>query len=63
MLVEAIRGPLMLMALGVLLAADQAEKLEIGRTWPALLILYGLLKLAERMAAHANAPPPPPGIR
>jgi hypothetical protein len=58
MLVEAIRGPLMLILLGALLAADQAEKLDIGRTWPALLILYGLLKLAERITPRPTQPPP-----
>lgn len=49
--IEAVRGPLMLIALGVVLAADQLGRMDLGRTWPALLILYGLLKLAEHLSA------------
>lgn len=45
-IVDAIRGPIMLIALGLLMAADQMNRFGIDRTWPALLILYGLLKLA-----------------
>lgn len=45
-LIDAIRGPLLLIALGALLAADQMGRIGIDRTWPALLILFGLLKVA-----------------
>jgi hypothetical protein len=44
---DAIRGPIMLIALGGLLVADQQDRIGIERTWPALLILFGLLKLAS----------------
>jgi hypothetical protein len=47
--VDAIRGPLMLIALGLLLAADQMDKMSFGQTWPALLILFGLLKLVSHL--------------
>jgi hypothetical protein len=47
MLIDAIRGPIMLVALGILMAADQLDRYGIDRTWPALLILFGLLKLAS----------------
>ncbi len=47
MLIDAIRGPIMLVALGILMAADQMDRFGIDRTWPALLILFGLLKLAS----------------
>ncbi|MEP6961111.1 MAG: hypothetical protein ABI995_03485 [Acidobacteriota bacterium] len=46
-LIDAARGPLMLVTLGLLLAADQADRIGIDRTWPALLILYGLMKVAS----------------
>lgn len=46
-LIDAIRGPIMLITLGVLMAADQMDRIGIDRTWPALLILFGLLKLAS----------------
>ena len=44
----AIRGPVLLITLGMLLAIDQLGAYSFGRTWPALLIVFGLLKLAER---------------
>lgn len=49
-LFDAIRGPVMLIALGGLMAADQMGGIGIDRTWPALLILAGLLKVAAYMA-------------
>ena len=45
--IRAIRGPVMLIALGSLLALDQFGSISFGRTWPALLILFGLFKLVE----------------
>ena len=45
--VDAVRGPLLLVALGILMAMDQADWYGIDRTWPALLILFGLMKLAS----------------
>jgi hypothetical protein len=45
----AIRGPLLLVALGLLMAADQLDRMSISRTWPVLLILFGLFKLAEHL--------------
>lgn len=53
--VRAVRGPLLLIALGVLFLVDQSGGLSFFRTWPILVILYGVLKLAERLVA----PPPP----
>jgi hypothetical protein len=44
----AIRGPVLMITLGVLLAVDQAGPVGFGRTWPVLLIVFGLFKLAER---------------
>ena len=47
----AIRGPVLMITLGVLLAIDQLGAYSFGRTWPVLLILFGLFKLAERAGA------------
>jgi hypothetical protein len=44
----AIRGPILMITLGVLLAIDQFGPVSFGRTWPVLLIVFGLFKLAER---------------
>ncbi len=49
-LLTALRGPVLLITLGVLFAIDYAGGVSVGRTWPALLIVVGLFKLAEHMA-------------
>lgn len=49
----AIRGPVLMITLGVLLAIDQNGALSFGRTWPVLLIVFGLFKLAERAGAKS----------
>lgn len=50
-MISAIRGPVLLITLGVLFAVDQTGLLSFWRTWPALLIVFGLFKLAERGGA------------
>jgi uncharacterized protein YaaW (UPF0174 family) len=52
-LISAVRGPIMLITLGVLLAMDHAGSISFGRTWPVLLIVFGLFKLAERAGAKS----------
>jgi uncharacterized protein YaaW (UPF0174 family) len=52
-LISAVRGPVMLITLGVLLAMDHAGSISFGRTWPVLLIVFGLFKLAERAGAKS----------
>jgi hypothetical protein len=54
--VQAIRGPIMLIALGALVAIDYAGIYGFWRTWPILIIVFGVLKLLER----AGAKPAPP---
>jgi hypothetical protein len=49
----AIRGPILMITLGSLLAMDQLGSLSFGRTWPVLLIVFGLLKLAGRSGAQS----------
>jgi hypothetical protein len=71
-LMRAIRGPLVLIAVGALFAFDHFTEFTLGRTWPALLIVIGVLSLAERFTAKSSGPdypqyptqytpPPPPG--
>ena len=50
-LLLAIRGPVLLIALGLLMAADQLDRISFSRTWPVLLILFGLFKLAEHLGS------------
>lgn len=69
---QAIRGPILLITIGVLFAIHQAGILSFGRTWPLILIVLGIMKLLERMAGpvpsqapRPQQPPfaPPPGAR
>ncbi len=50
-LIQAVRGPVMMITLGILLAIDHFGQFSFGRTWPLLIIVFGILKLAERAAA------------
>ena len=59
-LVRAVRGPIVLITLGILFAADQHGGVGFHRTWPVLFIVFGVLKLAERLLAPPPPPPPPP---
>jgi len=54
--VQAIRGPIMLIVLGSLVAIDYAGIYGFWRTWPILIIVFGVLKLMER----AVVKPPDP---
>jgi Domain of unknown function (DUF5668) len=57
-IIRAVRGPVLLMAVGALLALEQFDKWGFERSWPVLFILFGVLKLAERLVAPP-APVPP----
>lgn len=57
-LVQAIRGPIMLILLGTLVAMDYFGVYGFSRTWPILIIAFGFLKLLEKVVTHP-APPPP----
>ena len=46
-LLRAIRGPVLLVTLGTLFLIDHSGGLGFGRTWPVLLIVVGVLRLAE----------------
>ncbi len=60
MFAQAIRGPILLIAIGVLFAMQQAEVLPFSHTWPLLIIIIGILKLIERMFVQPQPPAPPP---
>lgn len=51
-LLLAVRGPVMLVTLGLLMAADQLDRVSFSRTWPVLLILLGLFKLGEHLSSQ-----------
>jgi hypothetical protein len=69
--IRAIRGPITLITVGVLFALNNFTEYSFGRTWPVILIVFGLLSLLRRgieptVAPPAGgpgapgAPPPPP---
>jgi hypothetical protein len=59
---QAIRGPILLITIGILFALHQAGVLPIYRSWPLILIVIGLMKLLERTVAPPSVmyPAPPP---
>ena len=60
-LVCAVRGPILLIAIGVLFALGQFTPYGFHRTWPVLLILLGVLKLLQRASGgrqEAGTNPP-----
>ena len=61
-LVQAVRGPLILITIGVLFAFDRFTEFRFSQTWPVLLIVVGLLRLAggPRRRYRDYAPPPSP---
>jgi hypothetical protein len=70
-LIRAITGPVVLITVGVLFAFDRFTDFRFSQTWPVLLIVVGLLKLAGGGRRRFNpyypptppnpsAPPPPP---
>ena len=62
---QAVRGPLLLITLGILLAMDHLGPFPFWRTWPVLIIVFGLLKLMERAVRpddSANPPHPSGGV-
>ncbi len=48
--VQAVRGPILLIAVGALFALHQAGLISFGKSWPLLIIVVGVMKLLERLA-------------
>ena len=57
-LVRAIRGPVTLITVGVLFALNNFTAYGFEKTWPVLLIVFGLLSLLRRGMEPVPAPPP-----
>ena len=70
-----LMGPAMLVTIGVLLLLDSASHIGFDRTWPAILLVIGVVKLVQSNASSEghigplppgstgyppNTPPPPP---
>lgn len=46
-LIRAARGPVQLIVLGILFLLAYSQVAPVWRTWPVLLISFGLMKLLE----------------
>jgi len=61
-----LMGPAVLITVGVLFLLQQLHVFNFGRTFPVLLIVIGLVKIAQRSAPDTGhiQPPPyyPPGM-
>ena len=51
---RALSGPLLLTTLGVLLTIDYLGGISFGRTWPALLIVFGVCKALRAGGSPRN---------
>jgi hypothetical protein len=62
-MIRAIRGPITLITIGVLFALNNFTQYGFDKTWPVILIVFGLLSLLRRgmqPAGTASAPVTPP---
>jgi hypothetical protein len=72
-----LMGPAILVTLGVLFLLDTTSRVGFGRTWPAILLVIGVVKLMQSNASSdghigtllpgipavpPSAPPPPPVV-
>jgi hypothetical protein len=57
---RAIRGPITLITVGVLFALNNFTQYSFDKTWPVLLIVFGMLSLLKRGMEPVSPPPPPP---
>ena len=55
-LIQAVRGPIMLILLGTLVAIDYWGVYGFSRTWPLLIIVFGVLKLLEKIVVRPVPP-------
>jgi hypothetical protein len=61
-LLQSIKGPVIMITIGVLFAADRFTDYHFHQTWPVLLIVIGLMQLlAGRRRRPDYYPPPAPG--
>jgi hypothetical protein len=52
----ALRGPLVLITLGALLTTHKFGGMSFWTSWPILVIVLGVLKLAEMLALRSSTP-------
>jgi Domain of unknown function (DUF5668) len=61
-LLQSIKGPVIMITIGVLFAADRFTDYHFHQTWPVLLIVIGVMQLlVGRRRRPDYYPPPAPG--
>ncbi len=58
LLIRSIRGPVIMITVGVLFAVDRFTDFHFHETWPVLLIVIGLLSLLGGRRRRDYYPPP-----
>ncbi len=61
LIARAVRGPILLITIGVLFALHQAGAISFEKTWPLLIIIFGVIKLIERAVTPRMPLGPPYG--
>ncbi|HVN21735.1 MAG TPA: DUF5668 domain-containing protein [Dongiaceae bacterium] len=57
-----LMGPAMLVTLGVLFLLDEVSRINFGKTWPAILLVIGVVRLMQSNASYSgHVGPLPPG--
>ncbi len=59
---RAIRGPITLITVGALFVLNNFTGIRFDKTWPVLLIVFGLLSLLRRSVAPPVPPQAPPPV-
>ena len=58
LLLRSIKGPVIMITIGVLFAVDRFTDYHFHQTWPVLLIVVGLLQLVGGRRRRADYYPP-----
>jgi len=57
-----LMGPAMLVTIGILFLLDNVSRIDFGKTWPAILLVIGVVKLMQGNASDSgHVGPLPPG--
>jgi hypothetical protein len=59
-LLRAVKGPIIMITVGVLFAADRFTDYHFHETWPVLLIVIGIMQLLVGRGRRRDFYPPPP---
>jgi hypothetical protein len=58
-LLQSIKGPVIMITIGVLFAADRFTDYHFHQTWPVLLIVIGVMQLLAGRRRRPDYYPPP----